>query len=106
MGGHFGGGGGGGNVRPGDWTCTQCNSNCYANRHACFRCGAPKVGNVVTAGGLQEGGGKECLRVFVFIHVHTLVVFCSRLFVKRRLESEVMQHTRVYYHYFYWWWWW
>jgi hypothetical protein len=49
---------------PRDWTCTQCNANCYANRHACFRCGGPKVGNVVVtttmfhaAGGGGGGGG-------------------------------------------------
>ncbi|EOD31354.1 hypothetical protein EMIHUDRAFT_231934 [Emiliania huxleyi CCMP1516] len=44
-----GGGGGGGDTRPGDWTCPSCNSNVFASKSACFRCGAPKP-----AGG---GGG-------------------------------------------------
>lgn len=30
------------NVRPGDWTCPSCQSNCFASRSACFRCQTPK----------------------------------------------------------------
>lgn len=40
----FGGGGGrgGGNVRDGDWPCSQCSANNFANRTECFKCKAPK----------------------------------------------------------------
>jgi len=48
-GGGCGGGGGGkgggkakGDGRPGDWTCPGCQSNVFASKSSCFKCGEPK----------------------------------------------------------------
>ena len=42
-------------VRPGDWTCPGCMSNCYASKTACFRCSHPRPLGV--GGGGVSGGG-------------------------------------------------
>ncbi|KAH7616498.1 putative polyketide hydroxylase [Nannochloris sp. 'desiccata'] len=47
-----GGGRGGGQARPGDWTCPNCQNNCFARRDTCNRCGTAKAG-----GGGGGGGG-------------------------------------------------
>ena len=43
----MGGMGGGGpppgrDVRPGDWTCPNCEANVFASKNTCFRCNTPK----------------------------------------------------------------
>ena len=46
MGGKGGGMGGGmgapPDIRPGDWTCPNCNANVFASKSECFRCQTPK----------------------------------------------------------------
>lgn len=32
----------GGDVRPGDWQCPKCNSNVFASKSSCFKCGTQK----------------------------------------------------------------
>jgi hypothetical protein len=34
--------GGYGVKRPGDWTCPQCDCNCFASKSSCFKCGADR----------------------------------------------------------------
>ena len=46
MGGGPMGGGGGADVRPGDWTCPNCNANVFASKIACFRCQHPRHGGM------------------------------------------------------------
>ena len=31
------------NVKPGDWTCAECEVNNFASRDVCFKCNVPKV---------------------------------------------------------------
>ena len=48
-GGYGGGGGGKGGGPPGrdgDWRCTNCGANVFANKSACFKCNTPKGGGV------------------------------------------------------------
>ncbi|GMI27850.1 hypothetical protein TeGR_g11896 [Tetraparma gracilis] len=50
------------NVRPGDWSCPQCNMNNFASRTECFKCNTPKDPNAPTVPGdafpqQAHGGG-------------------------------------------------
>jgi len=62
MGGFVGAGGEGaargGDVRPGDWTCSNCGANVYATKTNCYRCQAPKplAPEIVPAYGASFGG--------------------------------------------------
>ena len=53
-----------GDVRPGDWTCTQCGANVFASKSNCFKCQAPKpMGSCGGYGGGcagYGGGGYGC----------------------------------------------
>merc|ERR1719491_2730034 len=44
--------GGSPNMRPGDWTCPNCQDHVFAKNDACRRCGTPKS----AAGGCGGGG--------------------------------------------------
>eukprot|EP00756_Hemistasia_phaeocysticola_P020465 Hpha_TRINITY_DN15719_c2_g1::TRINITY_DN15719_c2_g1_i10::g.36814::m.36814 len=46
-----------GDVRPGDWTCPECNANVFASKRNCFKCGAEKPGGDAGGGGGWGGGG-------------------------------------------------
>jgi len=51
-----------GSARPGDWQCLECGANVFASKDSCYRCFAPKSGDVrpATGGGVRErerGGG-------------------------------------------------
>lgn len=50
------GGGGAGNMKPGDWLCSQCGDHQYARNPACRKCGAPKPEDGGQAGGMMGGG--------------------------------------------------
>merc|ERR1719444_655017 len=56
-GGGCGGGGGNSDMRPGDWTCPNCQDHVFAKNDACRKCGTPKPASAQSFGGQAGGGG-------------------------------------------------